>query len=465
MKYFPVLFIIIVFSVFSCSSKHHHGADSLDTVLVKGKVTDVIKCRYDITQSYALYLPSNYDKNKKWPVVYMFDPHAKGSYPLTKYSSIAEKFGYILIGSNNSQNGLSFDIIKTFFDTLFSDTHRKLSIDDNFVYAAGFSGGSRVASSLATFGKIKSVIACGAGMSGNEANSATFGYYGMVGNEDFNQNEMLALREILPKKSIPYCFDTFDGKHEWPPDSLMDKAFLWIEMQSEKNKLKPINNSLINPVYEKWEKEFAILKTKDAYNAYLLCEKIISFFDGIKDVSVYKKSLEELKNNSKYIAAVEKQKIISEKETLLQSEYAAAVSEKDTSWWKGQVALINNQIKTNADNPVAKMYKRLLNYLSLVAYMNANNSIKTNDIETAFGYVKIYSLVDPENPEYAYLKATLLMKKGKITDALLSLENAAKLGFSEASRLESDTVMDRLRADEKYSKILEEIKMNSTKEK
>ncbi|HNW98630.1 MAG TPA: hypothetical protein PKK00_09505 [Bacteroidales bacterium] len=465
MKYFPVLFIIIVFSVFSCSSKHHHGADSLDTVLVKGKVTDVIKCRYDVTQSYALYLPSNYDKNKKWPVVYMFDPHAKGAYPLTKYSAIAEKFGYILIGSNNSQNGVQFNVIKNFFDTLYSDSHRKFSIDDNFIYAAGFSGGSRVASNLAVYGKIKSVIACGAGMSGNEVNSANFGYYGIAGNEDFNQNEMFALKEILPQKSIPYCFDTFDGKHEWPPDSIMEQAFLWLKLQAVKNKLIIADTTEINPVFKKWEKEFIELKSKNICKAYQLCEKMISFFDGIKDVSAYKKSLEELKKNPSYIAAIQKQKTISEKEIKLQSDYAVAIGEKDTLWWKKQVTLINQQIKTNADKDERVMYKRLLNYLSLVAYMNTNNAMKMNDYETAYRYVIIYSLVDPENTDCAYFKTVILMKKGKIPEALLSLENAARLGFSDAGKLESDTIMDRLRTQEKYSKIIEEIKMNSTKEK
>jgi hypothetical protein len=458
-------FLLLVF-LLSCSSKHRHRANDSDTSFVKGKVTEVVKCSFDATQNYALYLPLTYDKNKKWPVVYMFDPHGKGSLPLNKYSSIAEKFGYILIGSNNSKNGLPMNTIKAIFDTLYNDTYRRFSIDDNSVYAAGFSGGSRVASNLATYGKIKSVIGCGAAMSSTDASSVNkFGYFGIVGNEDFNLTEMLAIKEVLDKTLTPHCFAIFNGKHEWPPDSLMQQAFLWIDLQAMKKKIKDADYSIADTFYNKWTKEFENIKTNDPYNSYILCEKIISFFDGIKDVATLKTSLEELKKNATVTAAIEKQKNTAVMESSLQTEYATAMNTKDTSWWKQQVALMDIQTKFVSDKSSAQMYKRVLNYLSLVAYMNASSALKANNFETAFKYVKIYSLVDPENPEHAYLKATLLMKKGKLTDAILSLEKAAQLGFAEPGRLASDTVMDRLRSQEKYSRILDSIKINATKEK
>lgn len=466
LKFYILIMVFAIVATTSCSSKHKHHANDSDTTFVKGNVTDVVKCRYDVSQSYTLYLPSTYDKNKKWPVVYMFDPHGKGSLPLKKYSSIAEKFGFILIGSNNSKNGLPMNTIKTIFDTLYSDTHRKFSIDDNEIYAAGFSGGSRVASNLATYGSIKSVIGCGAAMRNTDVNSANkFGYFGIVGNEDFNLTEMLAIKDVLDKTTTPHCFTVFDGKHEWPPDSVMQQAFLWIDLRSMKKKIKDANYSIADTFYNKWTKEFEQIKTTDSYKAFLLCEKNIHFFDGIKDMTALKTSLEELKKNATVITAIEKQKTIFEKESSLQTGYAAAINNKDTIWWKQQVALMNQQIKSVAEKSIAQMYQRVLNYLSLVAYMNASSAIQANYFETAFKYVKIYSLVDPENPEHAYLKATLLMKKGKFFDAMVSLENAAQLGFTEFGRLESDTVMDRLRSQEKYSKILDSIKNNAIKEK
>ncbi len=53
-------------------------------------------------QSYALYLPSQYVPDKRWPIVYAFDPGARGSAPLELMKEAAERHGYILVGSNNS---------------------------------------------------------------------------------------------------------------------------------------------------------------------------------------------------------------------------------------------------------------------------------------------------------------------------------------------------------------------------
>src|SRR5450432_2994853 len=57
--------------------------------------------------TYALFLPKNFDQQHNFPVVLFFDPHGKGSFPLSKYSGLANEFNVILIGSNASKNGLT----------------------------------------------------------------------------------------------------------------------------------------------------------------------------------------------------------------------------------------------------------------------------------------------------------------------------------------------------------------------
>ena len=89
--------------------------------------------------------------------------------------------------------------------------------------------------------------------------------------------------------------------------------------------------------------------------------------------------------------------------------------------------------------------------------------MKAGQFEQADKFNTIYALVDPENPEHAYISATLAMKKGKQQDAILFLEKTAELGFAEPDRLEGDTVMTSLKQNDKYSKILETIKSNSKK--
>src|SRR5260370_17753769 len=69
-----------------------------------GEIIDSVACASDPEQSYALYLPSNYTPAKTWPIIYAFDPLAYGKTPVKLYKDAAEKYGFIVTGSNNSRN-------------------------------------------------------------------------------------------------------------------------------------------------------------------------------------------------------------------------------------------------------------------------------------------------------------------------------------------------------------------------
>jgi hypothetical protein len=58
-------------------------------------------------QSYALYLPSTYQPGRRWPVLFVFDPGARGANGVQHFQAAAEQFGYIVACSNNSRNGQS----------------------------------------------------------------------------------------------------------------------------------------------------------------------------------------------------------------------------------------------------------------------------------------------------------------------------------------------------------------------
>src|SRR5690349_11524364 len=80
------------------------GAAQPASEIHPGDVTESVQCRRSPTNSYALYLPSAYTPAKKWPIIYAFDPGAQGATPVRLYKDVAEKFGYIIAGSNDSEN-------------------------------------------------------------------------------------------------------------------------------------------------------------------------------------------------------------------------------------------------------------------------------------------------------------------------------------------------------------------------
>src|SRR4051794_8103192 len=72
-----------------------------------GQIIPDVKCASDASQSYALYLPSNYTPDRTWPIIFGFDPGGRGQNAVDRYQAAAEKYGYIIAGSNNSRNGSS----------------------------------------------------------------------------------------------------------------------------------------------------------------------------------------------------------------------------------------------------------------------------------------------------------------------------------------------------------------------
>ena len=69
-----------------------------------GEVQPSVTVQADANYSYALYLPSNYTAQKRWPILLAFDPFGRGDAPVKLFQAGAEKYGFILVGSNNSRN-------------------------------------------------------------------------------------------------------------------------------------------------------------------------------------------------------------------------------------------------------------------------------------------------------------------------------------------------------------------------
>jgi len=111
-----------------------------------GKVIDKVIVQSHPDQSYAAFLPKSYTPNKRWPTVFCLDPRARGRIAIDRFTEAADEFGYIVVCSNNSRNGLDWQTISNIFTDFWDDAHARFSIDEKRTYAAGFSGGSRLAS-------------------------------------------------------------------------------------------------------------------------------------------------------------------------------------------------------------------------------------------------------------------------------------------------------------------------------
>jgi dienelactone hydrolase len=192
--------------------------------LPKGRVVERVVCAGDQSQSYALYLPAAYSPKRAWPILYCLDPGARGSVPVELFAEAAEQAGWIVAGSNNSRNGPLARSIED-IGWLVRDTHARFSIDGSRVYAAGMSGGARLALFWAGNSQLSGVIACAAGFSGGTIpKGISFRVFGTAGVDDFNFDEIYAMSIELSQRGVPQRFAEFPGGHDWLPKSLTGPA-------------------------------------------------------------------------------------------------------------------------------------------------------------------------------------------------------------------------------------------------
>jgi len=212
-----------------------------ETDFTPGNIIDSVYCVGYPEQSYSLYLPERYHSDIKWPIVFIFDPAARGTLGTAVFKLAAERFGCILLCSNNSSNQ-SLEGSYHAAEIMFKDAFHRFSIDTCRVYVAGFSGGSRFASNLAIQNRqIKGVVGCGAGMVLNKTTipcfRETFLYYGIVGRRDLNLQDMIQTKERLIKLNIRSHIQFIDGRHYWPPEEQIAVAVAWLNFMTDSSNI------------------------------------------------------------------------------------------------------------------------------------------------------------------------------------------------------------------------------------
>lgn len=455
MKYF-VLFCLVLF-LFSCHSPHNKNIPPVVNLHSKtsltGEVIEKMLCKTNSEFRYSLYLPTTYDTSKKWPVIFFFDPHADGKLPLHMYKTLAEKYGFILIGSNNSKNGLSSEASNKLVATIIPEVLNSYSINQARIYMAGFSGGARVASSIALSNKhVAGVIACGAGLSQQtltRINSLSF--IGLVGEADFNYLEMQRLHEQLDKLEVRNQLITFDGKHEWPPENIMKQAFWWLLIISMENKHLEKNEDLLKELKTFFDSE---IENKKGLSRLNCAKKAVNYLEKLSDVSSYKKTVESLISSAAVLKEVEQNKSLEKEEQKTQQQFMEALIIKDMTWWKNE--FLNLQKKEKEGN-TQNQAKRLIAYLSMVSYMYSSSAVKQGNINAAEKFVGVYELVDSSNSEHAYMRAQIEAKKNNYEKTVKYLNRSIELGFKDKKRIEEEIDFKPIYKTEELEKILNKL--------
>jgi len=266
--------------------------------LPRGEIIDDVQCQLDGSQHYALYLPSNFDRSRQWPVILAFDGGGRGRAGIESYRAAAEKYGYIILGSNNSHNG-PWEVGLGAEAAMNADVKRRFPVDPKRIYTAGLSGGARVAIMVAQNSpEIAGVLASSAGYSTAFHKSERFLIFGSAGTEDFNYREMRAVDRLM---TSPHRVEIFEGGHTWLPSDMAIRGVEWIEIQAMKKGIRARDEALIADVFSKR------MARADAQTSSLdkmrELKAIATDFEGLRDVTKATESAAALEHRQEVIQA------------------------------------------------------------------------------------------------------------------------------------------------------------------
>jgi predicted esterase len=461
--------LILVALVPICFDTSRSQTPSELTIQV-GKVNENVVVRSHPDESYALFLPNGYKPEQAWPTIFCLDPRARGKSAIARFVPAAEKYGYIVICSNNSRNGLDWNTISQIFTDLWDDAHSRLSIDGKRTYAAGFSGGSRLAATYASRcrGCLAAVIGCGAGFPGDSApdSKTTFAYFGLIGVDDFNFGEMWQLEKKLSQLPAPYQFQTFSGGHEWPPPEKIEQAIAWLAFLAMKSGLTAKDGKVIEDQFaSRMAAADQLLAAQQYVDAQRALSSMVRDFNDLRDVKTVFAKLNQLNDSE------ELKKEIKTEEELYRRQLREA-GEIRTSWMQAPDPEQSTPSRTVAssrllewkkkrelpvDSKDRRLARRILTQLLIEAFETSQASLRKNDYATALTNLQLAKEVDPKNANAAYEIARIYALKRQKKSALQSLEEAVSLGFKDVSRLKAEEAFSEITNDPRYQKLVASI--------
>jgi predicted esterase len=435
-----------------------------------GTIIPKVTSSADEKQSYALYLPSSFSAGRAWPIIYVFDPVARGRVAAEVIRAAAEKYGYIVAASNNSRNG-PMEVASAAARAMWQDTQQKLPLDDRR-YFAGMSGGARVAVSLALSCKncVAGVIANAAGfpLEAGPSREMNFAYFVAAGNADLNYPEIMQLRGKLDEAGARYHVRIFEGNHGWAPSEVWLEALNWMDIQAMAAGALPRDQARIDrTVDDEMGKARALETKKDMLGALREYQSVTRNFHGLADVSAAKERLAALEKDKAVKAGEKQEKSDMAEQARLTSEFSAsmkAIASGDLSLvelteLKGKIA----DMKRKAAGPSegadrhTMVLRRALSELIVWAYESGQSRLEGKDSQRALLYFDL-AATGSQNPAWAHFQRarTYAMASNK-KNMLAELGLCSEQGFHDVSALDA-TEFDAYRGQAEFQAVVTEWK-------
>jgi hypothetical protein len=414
----------------SCSGKQSsHSKGTQRHCVVEGRAD----------HSFEIYLPAGYDSTKNYPVIFSFDSHGNGSTAITGFKQGADRFGFILVGSNLIRNGIpDYEKLIT---SLISDVKSHFPIDSRAVYSAGFSGGARMANYYGLQNQLTGIISCGAGFrQADIARTGVLSYvYNIAGSRDCNYGETAYLPGSLECTADKYLSESITGIHEWPNTTVLTQAieFMYTRLLIDKIRdSKPVSISTI--LDEKKAEIDSLSKTNNKYELYKRLEKASKMFAGTSDGTDFSDKMKAMDQDKAFTESLRPKEQALQMESMLNQGYVKAIKDESLVWWTNELKALNDSIRSNHKSDLIDMMFRTKAYIGMICFSYTSDAAKKKDIPTLEKQLAIYQMAEPQNPDVYYYKSIYYLLKNQKDSVFSNIKKAYSLGFEDSVRLRSD---------------------------
>jgi len=462
---------LLVSAVTGAGQSRLSASEPFDPLAARGTMLPSLACLDDPDQSYALYLPSSYSPDRAWPIFYIFDPDARGGVPVELYEKAAERYGYILAASNNAHNG-PYERSMTAAQAIWSDSHRRFSIDPKRVYTMGFSGGARFATAFALgcrSCRVTGVMAHGAAFpAGRPADKPPFLYFAAVGRADFNLPEILELRRTLETLGADFKVEIHDGRHEWAPSEVFEHALAWMDLKAMQAGALAPDAELVHRLFERTKAQASEAGKKGAtLEPYYALRSLSADFKGIEGVDLKEvaarfeavKSSDALKQARKdEQREMDRQRYLTETTGRQLVRFSTAGPDERMQLTRDiHSTLLRLWRKAGASESEGTLYTRAFTQLWAAGIELGEEALDQEHLPQAEAYFELMGKAIPGRAGPLVHLAKIRVKAGDKKGAIEALEEAVRQGWKDPSSLLQDPDLKALAAEPEFRKVVDKM--------
>jgi predicted esterase len=437
--------------------------------LAAGQVAEKLACASDPALHYDLYLPTRFTPQQRWPILYVFDPRGRARLALDLFKGAAEERGFVVASSHDTQSDTNDAPNERALKCMWLDTRERLPIAPGRAYAAGFSGGARLATVLGanSHGEVSGVFLAGGGFADSRRLPAgmTFAVFGTAGRADFNYLEVRRLPAFVASSGAPVRVEEFDGPHAWPPAELAREGLLWFDLQAQKAGRAP-RDGVAGELLARWRARAAEKEAAgDLLGALETWEAAVRDLEGVADVSEGQAAVARLQGREE----VAKERRRREKADRDEVAYHRVVLDSYGALLNlGAPAPLKAELLRRLD--VDGLRARARKAETVYERQSAQRRLEQAFVQASF-YVPRMLLargesaraalahavaveIRPGSPVLHYNLACAWALAGRKKEALAELRRAVELGYKDAAHMAADPDLASLRGEQDFEKML-----------